>query len=102
MDDSKFHEIVDKEFFLIEDRLDELELDIDINASGGVLTLSFSHVSSIVLSRHVTSHEIWIAAKSGGFHLGLVGDIWYCDSTGESLKEVLNRVFMEQLNEVLF
>ena len=102
MDDSKFHEIVDNEFFLIEDRLDQLELDVDINASGGVLTLSFSDASSIVLSRQVANHEIWVAAKSGGFHLRRVGHIWYCDSTGESLKQVLNRVFMEQSNEAAF
>ncbi|MBT4615826.1 MAG: DNA-directed RNA polymerase subunit delta, partial [Gammaproteobacteria bacterium] len=30
MDDSEFQEIVDDEFVRIEDRVDELELDVDI------------------------------------------------------------------------
>ena len=102
MDDSQFQEIVDDEFVRIEDRVDDLELDIDVNASGGVLTFTLDSGSSVILSRQIASHEIWVAAKSGGFHLKRAGDGWRCDNTDESLEQLLNRVFMEQAGASLF
>jgi CyaY protein len=102
LDDSQFQEIVDDEFVRIEDRVDELELDIDVNASGGVLTFTLDSGSSVILSRQIASHEIWVAAKSGGFHLKRAGDGWRCDNTDESLEQLLNRVFMEQAGASLF
>ena len=102
MDDSQFQEIVDDEFVRIEDRVDELELDIDVNASGGVLTFTLDSGSSVILSRQIASHEIWVAAKSGGFHLKKADGGWRCDNTDESLEQLLNRVFMEQVGASLF
>ena len=102
MDDSEFQEIVDNEFVRIEDRVDELELDVDIDASGGVLAFTLDSGSSIILSRQVTNHEIWVAAKSGGFHLKRVDSEWFCQNTEESLEQLLNRVFSEQAGVMLF
>ena len=96
MDDSEFQEIVDDEFVRIEDRVDALELDIDIDASGGVLAFTLDSGSSVILSRQIANHEIWVAAKSGGFHLKRADDGWHCDNTDETLQQLLNRVFMEQ------
>ena len=102
MDDSEFQEIVDDEFVRIEDRVDELELDVDIDASGGVLAFTLDSGYSIILSRQVTNHEIWVAAKSGGFHLKRVDSEWFCQNTEESLEQLLNRVFSEQAGVTLF
>ena len=102
MDDSEFQEIVDDEFVRIEDRVDELELDVDIDASGGVLAFTLDSGSSIILSRQVTNHEIWVAAKSGGFHLKRVDSEWFCQNTEESLEQLLNRVFSELAGVTLF
>ena len=96
MDDSSFQEIVDEVFLEIEDRVDELNDDIDVDSSGGVLTLTFPDGTSVILSRQISSHEIWIAAKSGGFHLAFDEQVWSCASTGEDLKSLLGRVFVEQ------
>ncbi|MGB1686352.1 MAG: iron donor protein CyaY, partial [Pseudomonadales bacterium] len=65
MDDTSFQAAVDEIFLEIEDRIDELPDDIDVDSSGGVLTLAFLDGSSVILSRQVASHEIWIAARSG-------------------------------------
>lgn len=96
MDDSSFQEIVDEVFLEIEDKVDELNDDIDVDSSGGVLTLTFPNGTSVILSRQISSHEIWIAAKSGGFHLAFDEQVWSCASTGEDLKSLLDRVFVEQ------
>ena len=96
MDDSSFQEIVDQVLLEIEDRVDELNDDIDVDSSGGVLTMTFPDGTSVILSRQISSHEIWIAAKSGGFHLAFDEQVWSCASTGEDLKSLLDRVFVEQ------
>lgn len=96
MDDASFNDRVDAIFFDLEDRVDELDLDIDIDTSGGILTFTVPDGSNIILSRQIGSHEIWVAAKSGGFHLHAENDDWLCASTGETLYKLIDRVFTEQ------
>ena len=99
MDDMEFDDQVDKIIEQVEDELDELEADLDIESSAGVLTVNFPDGSTVILSRQSASHEIWIAARSGGFHLRWVDEQWRCQTTGETLSSLLGRVFTEQLQE---
>jgi CyaY protein len=98
LDDASFNDLVDEIFYDLEDRVDELDLDIDIDSSGGILTFTLPDGSSIIFSRQIGSHEIWVAAKSGGFHLHLADDEWRCGATDEALQVLVNRVFTEQAN----
>jgi len=102
LDDRGFQDKVDEEFARIEDKIDELELDIDVDLSGGVVTFTFENESQVILSRQIANHEIWVAAKSGGFHLRAELDGWHCDTTDENLETLLNRVFMEQAGLSIF
>jgi len=97
MEDAKFIDTVDEIFMQLEDELDEFDEDIDIDTSGGLLTVTFPATSTIVLSKQIGQHEIWVAAVSGGFHLGLINGEWYCRATEETLPALLSRVFSEQL-----
>lgn len=105
-----FVDMVDEIFMQLEDELDEIgegadeeiDEDIDIDTSGGLLTVTFSNASTIVLSKQIGQHEIWVAAVSGGYHLAFHKDgfhkgKWYCRTTEESLPSLLSRVFSEQL-----
>ena len=67
-----------------------------------MLAFTLDSGSSVILSRQIANHEIWVAAKSGGFHLKRAGGGWRCGNTGESLEQLLNRVFMEQAGVSLF
>ena len=97
MNEREFQELADVIFRRIEDRIDELELDIDIDSGGGILNCVCENGSSVILSRQVANFEIWVAAKSGGFHLRYRESDWFCDTTNESLAVLINRVFSEQL-----
>jgi CyaY protein len=99
MDDMEFDDRVDKIIEQVEDELDELEADLDIESSAGVLTVNFPDGSTVILSRQSATHEIWIAARSGGFHLRWVDEQWQCQTTSETLSTLLGRVFTEQLQE---
>lgn len=97
MEDNEFYGLVEGIFNDIEDQIDEMEFDLDIDVSGGLLSIVFPEGSSVVLSKQVANHEIWVAAKSGGFHLQHQDNFWVCTTTGEDLSSLLSRVFTEQL-----
>ena len=97
MQDAEFHEIVDDFVMQLEDELEEFPEDLDIENSAGILNIEFPNGSTVVVSRQIANHEIWVAAKSGGFHLALKDEAWVCGTTSESLQDLLSRVVSEQL-----
>ena len=99
MDESEFNDRVDDLFMEFEDVLDDSDLDLDIDTSGGLLTIGFPNGTTVVLSRQPVNREIWVAAKSGGFHLSARDATWFCNTSGEELSELMNRVFSEQLEQ---
>ncbi|MEN9384812.1 MAG: hypothetical protein RL323_1955 [Pseudomonadota bacterium] len=59
------------------DRLnDESDVDIDNQRVGGMITLTFANRSQIVINLQKPLHEIWLAAKAGGFHYRFDGSQW--------------------------
>ena len=51
------------------DRLnDDTDADIDNQRVGGVITLTFSNRSQIIVNLQKPLHEVWMAARSGGYH----------------------------------
>jgi len=97
MPDPEYEDRVDDLFNAIEDEIDELEADIDVDSSAGMLTIDFQDASNDILSRQIVNHEVWVAARSGGYHLLFDDNDWYCRTTDENLSALLCRVFSEQL-----
>jgi len=65
------------------DRINETtDADIDNQRSGGMVTLVFANRSQIVINLQKPLHEVWMAAKSGGFHYKFDGTQWN-DSKGQ-------------------
>ena len=48
--------------------LQEDIIDIDTQRTGGLLELSFPDGSKIVINTQPPLHELWLAARGGGFH----------------------------------
>ena len=101
MQDREYEERVDDLFNAIEDEIDELEADIDVDSSAGMLTIQFPDGSSVILSRQIANHEVWVAAKSGGYHLAFNDGQWFCGISEENLPKMLNRLFTEQLGQTV-
>ncbi|WP_370262830.1 iron donor protein CyaY [Limnobacter sp.] len=72
MTDSEFHAVVDATLVQVEEYIetlvDSLDIDADSSRSGNVLTLDFEDKGKMILNSQVANHELWLAAKSGGFH----------------------------------
>jgi iron-sulfur cluster assembly protein CyaY len=68
MTESKFNELIDQTFETLELALDEVDADLDCETSGGVLTVVFENGTRLVFSRQPPTRQLWLAARSGGFH----------------------------------
>jgi CyaY protein len=51
-------------------------IDIDSARTGGMLELSFPDRSKIIVNTQPPLHEVWLAAKGGGFHYRFDGGHW--------------------------
>ena len=61
---------------------DEDRADIDSQRVGGMVTLAFANQSQIVINLQKPLHEVWLAAKSGGYHYKFDGAAWI-DTKGQ-------------------
>ncbi len=55
---------------------DESVADVDNQRVGGMITLVFSDRSQIIINLQKPLHEVWLAAKSGGYHYRWEEDRW--------------------------
>jgi CyaY protein len=56
--------------------LDDDVVDIDTHRNGGLLELSFEDGSKIVVNTQPPLHEVWLAARAGGYHYRWVAGRW--------------------------
>ncbi|MGS2724633.1 iron donor protein CyaY [Porticoccus sp. GXU_MW_L64] len=100
MNESEFTQIADQLMIDIEEAVEDSGADIDYEGNNGVLTLTMEANGSVVIvSRQTAVAQIWVAARSGGFHFVWQHDHWHCTTTGETLLQLMNRVCTEQAGE---
>jgi CyaY protein len=61
---------------------DETDADVDNQRVGGMVTLVFRNGTQIVVNLQKPLHEVWMAAKAGGFHYKFDGTHWQ-DTKGQ-------------------
>lgn len=61
---------------------DGAEADIDNQRVGGMVTLVFENRSQIVVNLQKPLQEVWLAARSGGYHFRWVDGDWQ-DTKGQ-------------------
>ena len=76
-------------------------VDIDTNRTGGLLELGFENGSKIVLNTQPPLHELWLAARSGGFHYRYVAGHWADTRSGGDLFDALSACASEQAGKAL-
>ena len=64
-------------------------IDIDAARTGGLLELAFPNGSKIIVNTQPPLHEIWLAARQGGYHFRASGGRWI-ERDGGELFEVLS------------
>jgi len=100
MNESEFHHAVDAILARIE-RAAEATGGIDSDLEGGILTLECPDGSRIIVNRQTPNREIWVAARSGGFHFAWKEGAWRDTRSGAEFFGSLGEIVRSQAGESL-
>lgn len=83
---------------IAEDAIQEDDVEIDYESGDDMLTLIFNNGSVAIISRQSAISQLWLAARSGGFHFEYDDNNqhWVCTVNGQTLQEMLRDVCLEQ------
>jgi CyaY protein len=105
LSDSEYHRIASAVLAGIEAQLDRWlqddVIDIDAHRTGGLLELSFPAGSKIVINTQPPLHELWLAARAGGYHFKYVDGAWRDTKDGLEFFERLSREASAQAGRAL-
>lgn len=76
-------------------------IDIDTHRTGGLLELSFPNDSKIVINTQPPLHELWMAARSGGFHYKYLNNRWIDTRDGRDFFDALSACASAQAGQPL-
>ena len=101
MNESDFDQIAEDTMVAIEEAIEDCGVDIDYDNAGGILTLEFADGSQIIVNKQAPLTQIWVAARSGGYHFDYdaAGECWRLQGNGEELFDCLSRYCSEQAGE---
>lgn len=105
MNESEFNDIVDDILVDIEDAIEaaceETGVDIDYETTAGILTLTFTNDSQIIINRQTPMKQIWVASRQGGFHFDFNDETekWVC--ADKELFSALSNYCSEQAEQTI-
>jgi CyaY protein len=98
MNESDFHREVDAVLARIEAAIEASDA-LDVDLESGILTVTCPDGSRVIVNRQTPNREIWVAARSGGFHFRKLGDEWRDTRGGDELFASLARIVSSQSGE---
>jgi CyaY protein len=105
LSDADFHRLAGEALGRVEAQLDRWlqddVIDIDSQRTGGLLELSFPSGSKIVINTQPPLHELWLAARAGGYHFKRVGDAWRDTRDGVEFFDRLSQEASAQAGQAL-
>jgi CyaY protein len=104
LNESEFNQLAEETLIAIEEAVEDSEADIDFDTAGDILTLEFANSSQIIINKQTPLSQVWVAARSGGFHFNYdaVRQCWCLDSNPDAeLFAELSRYCTEQAGEAV-
>ena len=97
MTESEFETLASATLAALESAFEACAPDVDVQTKGaGVLEIEFDDGSKMVINRHAAAREIWVAARSGGFHFRHDGVQWRDTRDGTELFAAVSRLASQQ------
>ena len=101
MSETEFLDLAQSTLDQIESKMDRLNdqdlLDVECKRSGNVLEIEFiDNGSKIIINSQAPMQEMWVAAKSGGFHYKRVDGRWVNTRDGSELFAALSSLASAQ------
>ena len=92
MTESEFLELAEQTLDAIEASVEAAPIDVEVTRAGNVLTLELADGARVVVNSQTPTQQIWVAAKSGGFHYERRESEWRDTRDGTELFAALSRI----------
>ena len=101
VEESEFNQKVDDILTVIEEAVENCDADLDWDLAGGILTIECENGTQVIVNRQGPTQQIWVAARSGGFHFDFDADknLWLQGDL--ELFTLLNQALSEQAGETV-
>ncbi len=97
MTESEFEALAGAALTALESAFEAGVPDADVQLKGtGLLEIEFEDGSKMVINRHGAAREIWVAARSGGFHFRHDGSAWRDTRDGTELFAAVSNLASQQ------
>jgi len=97
MEESEFNRLAEQTLRELDRRIEASGIDADCEFKGtGVLEMEFGDGSKIIVNSQAAAREIWVAAKSGGYHFRGEGGRWVNTRDGTELFAALSACVSQQ------
>lgn len=94
MDEAEFEALAEAALASLEGALERAGLDYEVKP-GGVIEIEFDDGARIIVNRHGAARQIWLAARSGGFHFAPQAGRWIGTRDGVELFAAIARLVRE-------
>ncbi len=102
MDESEFIRLAEEVLRQLDRRIEASGIDADCECKGaGVLEIEFGDGSRIIVNSQAVVREIWVAAKSGGYHFRRDGTRWANTREGGELFAAVSAYAGQQSGETV-
>ncbi len=98
MPESEFHRAVDEVLRRVEAAVESHEA-LDVDLESGILTIGCPDGTKVIVNRQTPNREIWVAARSGGFHFAARDGAWRDTRSGNELFAALGAILDAQAGE---
>jgi CyaY protein len=99
MNETEFNQLVDAVLLQIEDALEAGGAELDFETVGGILQIECGNGSKVIINRQTPNRELWVAAKSGGYHFRLQQGRWIDTRDGRELGNAISEIVFSQCAE---
>lgn len=93
MTPAEFSENYEDTLMTLEEALEGVDEGVDYETVNGILTITFENNSVVIITPQNTTGQLWVAAKTGGFHFNYEEGTWFRTTDNKSLNEVMSELF---------
>jgi CyaY protein len=96
MNDIEYDELTDAVLLSVEEAIERLDLDLDFESNGGLLSISFPDKSKIIINKQPPLQQLWVATKFNGHHFEWQHGQWIDNRSGTEFWQLIATAVSKQ------
>ncbi len=96
MNDVEYDELTDAVLLAVEEAIERLDLDLDFESNGGLLSISFPDKSKIIINKQPPLQQLWVATKFNGHHFEWQNGQWIDNRSGTEFWQLVSAAVSKQ------